>query len=73
MEQLHISIYVYAVWCKCFQGMLPIIFSLNRVGRVGFVNKCYRDVIKKTTMFNITKMFVQAFLHAGYALRMFMS
>ena len=51
--------------------MLPIVFSLKRVGRVALVNKCYWDVIEKTTMFTITKMFVQVFLHAWYAMRMF--
>ena len=70
MKQLHIFFYVQIVWCKCFQGMLPINLSLKRVGRVRLVNKCHWDVIKKTTMFTITKMLVQMFLHAWYALRM---
>ena len=51
--------------------MLPIIFSLKRVGRVGLVNKFYWDVTEKTTMFTTTKMFVQVFLHASYAMCMF--
>ena len=51
--------------------MLPIIFSLKRVGRVGLVNKFYWGVIEKTTMFTTTKMFVQVFLHASYAMCMF--
>ena len=51
--------------------MLAIIFSLKRVGRVGPVNKCYWDVIKKTSMFTITNMFLHVFLHAWYAMRMF--
>ena len=42
--------------------MLPIIFSLKRVARVGLVNKCYWDVIEKTTMFTITKMPVRLFV-----------
>ena len=51
--------------------MLPIIFSLKRVSRVRLVNEFYWDVIKKTTMFTITNMFVQVFLHAWFAMRMF--
>ena len=61
------------LWCKYFNGMLPAIFCLclKRVGRVGLVNECYRDVIKKATMFSITKMFVQVFPRAWYAMCMF--
>ena len=34
MKELRIFFYVQAILCKSFQGMLPIIFSLKRVGRV---------------------------------------
>ena len=44
---------------------------LKRVGRVSLVNKCYWDVIKKTTMSTIAKMFLQVFLHARYVMCMF--
>ena len=49
-----------------------LLFSLWR-GLVGsvFLNKCYSDVMKKTTMLTITKMLVQMFLLAWYAMRMF--
>ena len=61
------------IWCKFFKGMLPAIFCLclKRVGRVGLVNECYWDVIKKATMFSITKMFVQVFSRAWYVMCMF--
>ena len=41
------------------------------VGRVGLANKCYWDVITKTSMFTITKTFLQVFLHAWYYMHMF--
>ena len=71
MKQQHIFFYIYGVWCKFLQGMLPIFFSLKKIGRAGLVNKCYWEVINKATFFTITKMFVQMFLHAWYAIHLF--
>ena len=42
MKTLHIFFYVYAVWCRCLQGKLPMIFSLKGlVGSVLSINVHY--------------------------------
>ena len=37
-KQLQIFFDMQAVWYKCFQGTLPIIFSLKRIGRLNLVS-----------------------------------
>ena len=71
MKQLHIFFYIYAIWYRCLKGMLPTIFSLEKIGRVGLVNKCYWEVINRATFFTITKMFVHMFLYAWNAIHLF--
>ena len=52
-----------------FQSSSPIVFSIFRVLTVDLINKCYWNIVKKTTVSHTVEMFKQMFLDTGLLTR----